>query len=184
MEGFPVDIQRIILEKICYFTPPPRRHIIGQLFPLLYVNKMFHNWTIRYALERVDKKELLHQIIVFWNGTDHVYGPVKWNVFEELKTQWTPLRLVCFIIYIDVRQFEPRWIKRPEKAEELFFNHGILYDLRQRIRYKGELRYTKESLKRYREKLIDLEMNIHDAEIEEGQEEEAIEALDKKWKRE
>lgn len=182
MEGFPVDVQRIILEKICYFTPP--NHIIGQLFPLLYVNKMFQKWTIRYALERVDKKELLHEIIVFWNGTDHVYGPVKWNVFEELKTQWTSLRLVSFIIYVDVRRLEPWFIKHPEKAEELFFKDGILYDLRQRIIHNRELRCTKESLKRYREEMRELQFDINDAEMEKEQEEKAIEALDKKWKRE
>lgn len=182
MEGFPADVWRIILEKICYFTPP--NHIIGQLFPLLYVNKMFQKWAIRYALERVDKKDLLHQIIIFWNGTDHVYDSIKWNIFEELKTQWTPLRLVCFIIYIDVRRLEPRFITHPEKAEELFFKDGILHDLRQRIIYKRSLRHTKESLKRYREDMRALQLEIYDAEKEEEQEEEAIESLDKKWKRE
>lgn len=182
MEGFPVDVQRIILEKICYFTPP--NHIIGQLFPLLYVNKMFQKWAIRYALERVDKKELLHEIITFWNGTDHVYGPVKWNVFEELKTQWTSLRLVSFIIYVDVRRLEPWFIKHPEKAEELFFKDGILHDLRARIRHNRELRYRKESLKRRREEMIELEICINDAKETKKHHKEAIEALDKKWKRE
>lgn len=39
MEGFPLDIQRLILDQVCLYKP--NNYLVGQLYPLLSVNRMF-----------------------------------------------------------------------------------------------------------------------------------------------
>ena len=120
MEGFPLDIQRLVLEQVCYYTPDI--YLIGQLFPLLSVNRMFRRWVMRYIFDTPDKDYILRRIreILRWPVTN-LDEFESWHVYDILRNQWTPDRMVSFIMYLDslVYSTRPCKICQP-KANELF----------------------------------------------------------------
>jgi len=187
MEGFPLDVQRIILKEVC--SNDLNIYLIGNVFPLLQVNHMFRRWALRFVLDTVDKEWLLEQLAIFLSWTKEDMN--KWDIYKTLLNQWSPIRMVSFIIFMSFEKCPvlSRYISYNKVYSIFFTKDSLLYDLRKK---RGQLERVSQENKYIRycqQTLIDnkkekkrlkriLEEHVEKKEAEES----IIEILDKKYK--
>jgi hypothetical protein len=99
MEGFPKDIQNLILRQLCLDTGGST----FALLPLLKTNRTFHAWTVRYVIEQFDEKHLTYYVsrmLPNLSGSEIK----EWNLRNALTEQWEsqPSMLASFFIFLHV----------------------------------------------------------------------------------
>lgn len=191
MEGFCLDVQRIILKEIC-----GPHHRVYHLRRLYCVNHMFRRWVGRYAVDTVDKQEFLTRVC------DWLYAPatycdlfVSWNVFDTLSKQWSKkgTLLSSFVICLDTVNMS--WGIRPrisrKAVDSLFFNKdSILRDMKRRAKHEGIRRVQEREMEK-RQNFVDKYTSLvaeNRAKLEKNTEkrdaaQEAIEELESKYKK-
>lgn len=192
MEGFCLDIQRIILKDVCNYNP--FMYSIGQLFPLLSMNHMFRTWIIRYVLDTIDKKWFAQVFSEYfgWNNYD-LNIITRWDIYGHLLQKWSPSLVVSFLMYLELSRFNEmsRYISNT-KAWYLFFaNESIFADLECHrkscisiSRHVHDIGNHQRNIIDYEERIDNLkrvlEISVQEKEVEER----VVESLNKKWKRE
>jgi len=121
MEGLPVDIQRIILEMI----GPPR--FTFRLRHLFCVNKKLRSWVARYIYDTIDKDWF---VLCLTRRLANLRQNeiVEWNVFENLKKQWSKTTLLASL----VMHFDHEFGTRARFVAQFWSKGSILKDLRQK----------------------------------------------------
>ena len=191
MEGFCLDIQRLILKEIC-----GPNHRVYHLRRLYCVNHMFRRWVGRYVVDTVDKQEFLtrvcHAMDIYTCSWYH-----SWNVFDTLSIQWkkrSPMLLSSFIMYLDAIQLpgNPSFNILLKRVNSLFFSHknSILKDMKKKKKQQYVLGVQEREIhkqKKFVEKHSDL-LVYHKTKLEKNTEkrdaaQEAIEELESKYKK-
>lgn len=184
MEGFPLDIQRLILDQVCLYKP--KKYLVGQLYPLLSVNRMFRRWVMRYLLDTPDKEWVLKRIreVISWNN-GHLDEFNSWNVYESLEKEWTSDRMVSFIMYLDFLGHPQPPFKNPRFASQLLFfaKDGVLYDLREKKLYLDRLDFVRTTNIRAQKEIERLKTNVEKNAEYVNNYEKALESLNKKRKK-
>jgi hypothetical protein len=100
MEGFPRDVQTIILRKIAGTDEP------GRLYDLSRVNHTFRHWVTRFVWDYCVPVERIYRHIKYTLGDDDLGNPdfVRWDVINRLKAQWEkqPSLFVSFCMYASI----------------------------------------------------------------------------------
>lgn len=93
MEGFCIDIQRIILGLISQGRS-------SRLSRLFRVNWMFRSWVSRFVIDTVSKSTFHGRLVEWYNNHHEV---ISWGVFDKLNIQWKkrPNMLASFIMFVD-----------------------------------------------------------------------------------
>jgi hypothetical protein len=190
MEGFCLDIQRLILKEIC-----GPHHRVYHLRHLFRVNHMFRRWVGRYVVDTVDKQEFLRRAC----NAMGIYNPLwytLWNVFDTLLKQWNKkfsMLLSSFVMYLDAIQ-SPTSIHitiSRKGVDTLFFNKkSILTDMKKKKKQKVVLEVQEHEItkqKKFVEKHNSL-LVYHEAKLAKNTEKrdaalEAIEELESKYKK-
>lgn len=191
MEGFPLDIQRIILKDVCNYNP--YEYLIGQLFPLLSVNRMFRTWTIRYVLDTIDKKWFAQALSKHFGWIrDEVITIEHWDVYGHLLKRWSPSILVSFLMFLDISRYHymKRYVSN-EKAVALFFTKDYIFtdlESHRQLRISIErnvfsISSNRMNVRRYEEMIDNLKRALERNTQEKEAEERVVESLNKKYKK-
>lgn len=190
MEGFCLDIQRLILKNI---TGEDGR--VYHLRRLYCVNHMFRRWVGRYVVDTVDKQKFLTRVCDWLHVPTHFDLYVSWNVFDTLSKQWNKkgTLLSSFVICLDTVNMS--WGIRPrishKAVDSLFFNKdSILRDMKRRAKHEGIRRVQEREMEK-RQNFVDKYTSLvaeNRAKLEKNTEkrdaaQEAIEELESKYKK-
>jgi hypothetical protein len=181
MEGFCVDIQRVILEKISGGIH------VARLRHFFCVNRLYRRWVSRYVIDTLNKTWFLNRV------SQRVAPiPETWDLISTLQQQWSkrsPTLFSSFVMYLNSSEC---FLKHSEKAaKSLFFaKASILKDLKRRRSQldvmavqKRQIEREEDFIKRYTEKLsTHIEWKDNNVKKREAAEE-AIQEIDKKYKK-
>lgn len=96
MEGFPRDVQTLILRELAGTNEP------GRLYDLFSTNHMFRTWVTRFVWDYcVPVDSIYHYRVIA--GAEKTYL-IDWDVIGKLKAQWEsqPTLFVSFCMYAHV----------------------------------------------------------------------------------
>lgn len=132
MEGFFVDIQRLILKQVAGVHAHRLRH-------LSRVNRMFRKWVSRYLVDTLNKTYFLTNIHLRVVTVSEPY-----DILDILQKQWTPTLLSSFIMYLSSSSN-----LNQKAAQKLFFHKGcILKDLKDRQKQLEIIATQKRNIER------------------------------------
>lgn len=187
MEGFCVDIQRMILEEIATEREPTCFMLIlaTRLRHLFCVNRTYRRWVTRYVLDTLDRKWFLNRV-----SQEVAPIPDSWNIIDTLQKQWSkrsPTLFTSFVMYLSSSKDRCK-----EKAASLLFftKASILKDLKRRYSQTGivavqerQIEREEDFIKRYTERLDTHKEHLEENFKKRDAAENAIQELDKKYKK-
>lgn len=185
MEGFCLDVQRLILEKVSQVGKLTGSHHVSRLRHLFCVNRMFRRWVSRYVVDTLNEKW-------FTALVSRKVGPIPigWDVQTVLETQWSkksPTLFSAFIMYLDATEYPTR---RNEKAANLLFfsKASILKDLKRRKRQmdifdvqERQIEREKEFIERFTNSLETHKERLENSLKRREAADEVIDEIDKKY---
>lgn len=157
MEGFPLDVQRLLLSAVAEGRVYRLRH-------LFCVNRLWRKRVSRYLLDTTNKEWFANEAPITKTAKHYYAG---WNIFDALSHQWTSALRSAFIMYLSAEQLanlvQERFRINYPRANKLFYTkHSILRDIRKkkstsRLLKRRSGRWGKREilLKRPREKWSD-----------------------------
>lgn len=157
MEGFCLDIQRIILKQICTYDSEMR---VSRLYNVIRVNHMFRKWAIRFVIENANRTHAFIRICQLYLF-DHVSAK-KWNMFGCLEKQWSGKKqsmLASFFMFIDTITLPVGMYRMPHRnefgaAQKLFFTKTPIFnDLNKQRVAKRQLEIAKEKRSTHKSRL-------------------------------
>lgn len=134
MEGFCLDIQRIILGDVANGR-------VSRLYRLARVNRMFRNWVARFAMDTVNKNAFHGTLSQYFGNYDPLLAR-QWDILSQVGKEWEkkPHLLGALIMMVDVIQCpthqpampKPLWGTWPIFTEE----SRVLRDFKKRCSYR------------------------------------------------
>lgn len=133
MEGFPRDVQTIILRKLAGTDEP------GRLYDLFRVNHMFRSWVTRFVWDYCVPVIRIYRHIKYILKSPHIEEDelLQWDVINQLKAQWENNR-PCLFPFACALMF--RWVvciwfevhpiatfRHEEKQQRRFFGKEIRF---------------------------------------------------------
>lgn len=188
MEGFCLDVQRLILKKVTQVGKVTENHHVARLRHLFRVNHMFRRWVSRYVVDTLNGKW-------FTTLVSRKVGPIPigWDVQTVLQTQWSkksPTLFSAFIMYLDATEYPMR---RNEKAAKLLFfsKASILKDLKRRKRQmdifdvqERQIEREKEYVKKFTDSVATHTERLENSLKRREAADEVIDEIDKKYAQE
>lgn len=132
MEGFPLDVQRLLLGAVADGRVYRLRH-------LFRVNRLWRQRVARYLVETLDKEWFFDNVM-----EKRTYDCDKdfrhWNVFDNLAKQWSPSLMASFIMYLNAESCRiiptERFDTNRHLAKKLFYTkQSILRDMRKKEKH-------------------------------------------------
>lgn len=170
MEGFPRDVQTLILRELAGTNEP------GLLYDLFSTNHMFRTWVTRFVWDYcVPVDSIYHYRVIA--GAEKTYL-IEWDVIGKLKAQWEsqPTLFVSFCMYAHVEAGQGlilrparRWIYARYKPTQCLFykrnsylgllntwtnkRHALTVCSREIDKYEDLVEKHRQSLERAQERL-------------------------------
>lgn len=181
-----MDIQRIILRKVCQIGVPAGYHIT-RLRNLFRVNHLFRRWVARYLVDTLDKKWFENRIIRKVSSI-----PKGWDIQSNLETQWSKKSSTLFSAFLLYLNATECGVRCNEKAAHLLFfsKASILKDLKRRNSQAGilavqtrQVERETEHVERFKQSMINHQERLENSIKKRDAAEDLIHEIDRKYKR-